>query len=659
MRSVRSLAFAATLLVASSALAQEGNFPDVPKNHWAYAALARLKADGLLVGYPDGLYRGGRPMSRYELAVAIHAAYVNLKNVTDGFDAQVRALQSPGIGGTGKPEIDALKATIDGLKADLDAMKRYGAEIADLQRASDTFELELTQLGVDAQAMKDELKGLAGRVGVLERKKDPLEVVGEIDLWAGGGHGDGDLFGLDRDGRIEGTSNKGPNPTASDVSSVTHTASVLHEAAFDFRTTNETGLKVRGTVVATDAFGQNPVEGVVTTNVGFGNQSDLFSPANTFQAQTFPSRFGYAEGSGDLYLQTLAVSYSGGSYDAEAGRIQHQASSWIFRRIDNTSYFDNPRWDNGDYTFDGAHASTRLGPIAVEAYGGTNHVQTVDGVLLDPIRTGPANGFTGSFDLSERLLADRLLGGTLTSSIGGLHLRGDALFLDSDNLVLPPGGQFDRLQVYGGEADFEFGRLRFSGGLRQSDAYDGSRRTNGLAGNAWDAKVAWSSRRLDLSAQYRQVQTEYLAPGDWGRLGVLRDPTNVRGGIGKARIGLTSRLDLGLEGELSHGLENGPSGTFFDRGTDIGRFAARLDERLGKAWDGYVSYEQTVFNDLVNAPSGTPRYQWYGVGVAHALGTNTRFTLAYEQSAIRHDYQTSNGLDYRGGFLTTQVTVKF
>ena len=46
-----------------SAFAQN-NFPDVPENHWAYEALAKLKTDGLLVGYPDGLFRGNRPASR-------------------------------------------------------------------------------------------------------------------------------------------------------------------------------------------------------------------------------------------------------------------------------------------------------------------------------------------------------------------------------------------------------------------------------------------------------------------------------------------------------------------------------------------------------------------------------------------------------------------
>ena len=80
-----------TAAIVMPALATD-NFPDVPDNHWAFEALQRLKKDGLLVGYPDGLFRGNRPASRYELAVAIHAAYTNLKSVTDGLDSQIKAL---------------------------------------------------------------------------------------------------------------------------------------------------------------------------------------------------------------------------------------------------------------------------------------------------------------------------------------------------------------------------------------------------------------------------------------------------------------------------------------------------------------------------------------------------------------------------------------
>src|SRR5688572_25538133 len=95
----RTLKYALSAVITAAlvvpALAQD-NFPDTPENHWAYEALANMKREGLLVGYPDGLFRGGRPASRYELAVAIHATYQHLKGITDNLQRQIDALKGPG-----------------------------------------------------------------------------------------------------------------------------------------------------------------------------------------------------------------------------------------------------------------------------------------------------------------------------------------------------------------------------------------------------------------------------------------------------------------------------------------------------------------------------------------------------------------------------------
>ena len=84
--------------ILGSAIAQD-QFPDVPENHWAYEALSNMKRNGLLVGYPDGLFRGGRPATRYEMAVAIHATYQHLKNITDGLQSQIDELKARPTGG--------------------------------------------------------------------------------------------------------------------------------------------------------------------------------------------------------------------------------------------------------------------------------------------------------------------------------------------------------------------------------------------------------------------------------------------------------------------------------------------------------------------------------------------------------------------------------
>ena len=52
-------------------------FPDVPKDHWAYSYVKSLADRGLLEGYPDGEFKGDRSMTRYEFAAIIYRALQN------------------------------------------------------------------------------------------------------------------------------------------------------------------------------------------------------------------------------------------------------------------------------------------------------------------------------------------------------------------------------------------------------------------------------------------------------------------------------------------------------------------------------------------------------------------------------------------------------
>ncbi len=55
------------LLVAAPAAA--GVFPDVPVDNWAYDAIKKLTAVGIIQGYSDGTFRGDQPLTRYEFAI--------------------------------------------------------------------------------------------------------------------------------------------------------------------------------------------------------------------------------------------------------------------------------------------------------------------------------------------------------------------------------------------------------------------------------------------------------------------------------------------------------------------------------------------------------------------------------------------------------------
>ncbi|MFA7460922.1 MAG: S-layer homology domain-containing protein, partial [Trueperaceae bacterium] len=57
-------------VLASGAFAQS-SFPDIPANHWAGDAVERIADLGIVIGFPDGTYRGNEAFTRYQAALVV------------------------------------------------------------------------------------------------------------------------------------------------------------------------------------------------------------------------------------------------------------------------------------------------------------------------------------------------------------------------------------------------------------------------------------------------------------------------------------------------------------------------------------------------------------------------------------------------------------
>lgn len=64
-------------MMKSGTATHDINFPDVPKDHWAYNYVKTLADKGYLTGFPDGEFKGNRTMTRYEYAAIIYRALQN------------------------------------------------------------------------------------------------------------------------------------------------------------------------------------------------------------------------------------------------------------------------------------------------------------------------------------------------------------------------------------------------------------------------------------------------------------------------------------------------------------------------------------------------------------------------------------------------------
>ncbi len=123
---------AAASLVAVAAPAFAANpFSDVPANHWAYDAIEELAAKGVLEGYPNGTYRGGRTMTRYEIA------------------AMVARLMNAGLTGE---ELERLKALVVEFQPELEAL---GVKVDDLDARVTSLEKGLKGWKISGQMRFD------------------------------------------------------------------------------------------------------------------------------------------------------------------------------------------------------------------------------------------------------------------------------------------------------------------------------------------------------------------------------------------------------------------------------------------------------------------------------------------------------------------------
>jgi hypothetical protein len=84
-------------------------FSDVQPTEWAYQALSNLiERYGCVAGYPDGTFRGGRAMTRWEAAALLNACLDRITEVTDELKRLMAEFEK---------ELAILRGRVDGLEA--------------------------------------------------------------------------------------------------------------------------------------------------------------------------------------------------------------------------------------------------------------------------------------------------------------------------------------------------------------------------------------------------------------------------------------------------------------------------------------------------------------------------------------------------------------
>lgn len=642
MNRMMKLALSTLLGVAlvAPAFAQD-QFPDVvPDNHWAYDAVANLKGK-VLIGYPDGKFRGAREMTRYEFAVAIDRLWKIYDERFKAVEGQIKALEARPAGGPAgtdySGEIQELKDQLASLKSAVSGMKDYSGDIAELKKLAKEFEKELAGLGVNVEDMKKTLADHEARLKALESYKPALDIHGQADLLVLAGHSSDGNIGILHSGETIGQDRNTGFATG-----MTRNFSVLHQLELNFKSTNE-GPKVAGTLV---------IGNVLSTLGSYG----AYTPGSQLAV----------EGASDIYLQDLSVNYDaslvGQGFSAQVGRVHTKVGHYLFQRSEYTSeYFTNAARESGDYYFDGGILNFKFGKAGLKVFGGRDSARnSTNGTDLNPIGLG--NG-----------TVDQNLGVQLMFPIGEMGSVNLAyLWLDSNTRTNFGGttGIVNRMNVYGGEIKLKFDKIKLYGAYSKSQLNENNSSRLDSDNAAWHAQATYDAGKFQLGAGFRRVEKNFLAPGEWGQFGTWQSPVNFEGFNVSASFAASSNVTIWGMGEFVKGVSNtaGFGNNVLTAGSDdkIDDYAVGADFKLNNMFDVNLKYEDTKFK----FGAGTqPKQRWYTVGVGYNLGATSKLSFKYMFSDVDNAGRAGTTFNpgglggansvFKGGLLATQLTVKF
>jgi hypothetical protein len=120
---VAALTGALVVGATATTFAAANPFSDVPAGHWAYRAVTRLANEGIVEGYGDGTFAGGRNITRYEMAQIIARAMDKAPKANISYASRSDLDK---LAAEFRDELDNLGVRVDELERNADKVKWNG-----------------------------------------------------------------------------------------------------------------------------------------------------------------------------------------------------------------------------------------------------------------------------------------------------------------------------------------------------------------------------------------------------------------------------------------------------------------------------------------------------------------------------------------------------
>jgi len=346
---------------------ENAEFPDVPRNHWAYEAINKLASAGIIEGREGGVYVGNASMTRYEFAVAI-----------------ARLLDK--IGGTGGAAyVDTeLRDRIAALEARPQGISR--AEVLELIAAlRSEFADELARLGVRVTDVENRLAALESRVAA------PPRLTITPSLLHRQGAANYISNGYDRNGAF------GRTIANTSIQALVAQGAAGADGPEDFRSVNQFNNRPanlgRDGIFDDDA----PDEGGEFVNGKFGyTELELrLTDRVTDRLSVNAAIRSLGSTQEDPWAGDFADGLIGGVYVREANVVANLNTVNLILGRQRTKIGQGLLYDNDLSPTDQMNAQFNLGPLSISGFiGGTNN-QNASSLGLNPYLTSGASRHIG------------------------------------------------------------------------------------------------------------------------------------------------------------------------------------------------------------------------------------------------------------------------
>lgn len=597
---------------------------DVPPGHWAYQSIEQLVQLGIIEGYPDGTFRPNRTMTRAEFAQAIARAYRNIDQRLVALNRRVEELANRPQGG-GQTDTSALERQINELRAQVQELQKLNEAIQTLQRLAQTFQQELAGLGVDVDTLKRDFASLRARVEALEGKEEKFKMSGDLTFGVYGAHS------------IDGKDVYTYNRTTVDPGKFLETIAVPHEL----------GLTFSGQI-------NDEVTGSATFILGNylpyvkGSGKSAFANNPLIQQQVPSITAPYAIGNTDIVIWEAFVKAPidifGAKVDVTVGRYPAKITPFTLQRIKPDYYLNFPRYGDGAFRVDGGALGFDFDTFRLNLWAAQVNQQSNNGVFNrlfaqnhnssvvdagnDPVAIDQFAGARLEFDAIRGEETNLTIGATYYAAGLGTNRNFRFGTLNPQNVNPRP---INRMDVFGADIKAKFAGFNIGVEYAQSDFLRDTDRVLSKDNWALDANLGYNfGPNLGITAGYREVRPYFAAPGAWGRVGYLYNPSDLRGFYAGVNYAASEDLKINITGAFLEGTGRIAPPNGYGTSDEVIQVLAGVDYRLTDRLNVSLNYEGVFWNLKGSGGGAKPVWNYLTLGVGYDLGENTALNVLYQ-----------------------------